>query len=29
ENTHRLNVEELKEMLLTLDYVKEELGINK
>lgn len=25
DNTHRLNVEELKELLLTLDYVKEEL----
>ena len=29
ENTYRLNVEELKKLLLTLDYVKEELGINK
>ena len=26
DNTHRLNVEELKELLLTLDYVKEELA---
>jgi len=28
ENTKRLNVEELKELLLTLDYVKEELASN-
>jgi UDP-glucose 4-epimerase len=27
-NTQRLTVEELKELLLTLDFVKEELGIN-
>lgn len=26
DNTHRLNVEELKELLLTLDYVKDELA---
>jgi UDP-glucose 4-epimerase len=28
DNTKRLNVQELKELLLTLDYVKEELGLN-
>lgn len=28
DNTNRLNVQELKELLLTLDYVKEELGLN-
>ena len=27
DNTKRLNVEELKKLLLTLDYVKEELGL--
>ncbi|MFT5249102.1 MAG: UDP-N-acetylglucosamine 4,6-dehydratase [bacterium] len=27
DNTKRLNVEELKDLLLTLDYVREELGI--
>jgi UDP-N-acetylglucosamine 4,6-dehydratase len=27
DNTNRLNVEELKELLLTLDYVREELGL--
>lgn len=27
DNTQRLNVEELKELLLTLDYVREELGL--
>ena len=26
DNTKRLNVEELKNLLLTLDYVREELG---
>lgn len=25
-NTHRLNIEEIKSLLLTLDYIKEELG---
>ena len=29
ENTERLNVEELKKLLLTLDYVREELGLIK
>jgi UDP-N-acetylglucosamine 4,6-dehydratase/5-epimerase len=29
DNTKRLNVEELKKLLLTLDYVKQELGLNK
>lgn len=29
DNTRRLNVEELKELLLTLDYVQEELGSYK
>lgn len=29
ENTKRLNVKELKELLLTLDYVREELGLLK
>jgi UDP-glucose 4-epimerase len=29
DNTKRLDVEELKELLLTLDYVREELGLEK
>lgn len=29
DNTKRLNVEELKDLLLTLDYVREELGLKK
>tara|TARA_B100000795_G_scaffold195505_1_gene149663 strand:+ start:635 stop:1657 length:1023 start_codon:yes stop_codon:yes gene_type:complete len=29
DNTKRLNVEELKELLLTLDYVREELGLKE
>ena len=28
DNTKRLNVEKLKDLLLTLDYVREELGLN-
>ena len=27
DNTKRLNVKELKDLLLTLDYVREELGL--
>ena len=29
DNTKRLNVKELKDLLLTLDYVREELGLDK